>query len=98
MRNLKLNKIISLFFASVIVFGLFARLPSAQLPVFAADITAEWTAISDRAGLEAMANDLNGKYYLTADIDLFGAEWTPIGTGAYWNNDILYKLKRKANK
>ena len=38
-----------------------------------------WTAISDRAGLEAITNDLSGKYYLTADIDLSGVEWVPIG-------------------
>jgi len=38
-----------------------------------------WTAISDRAGLEAITNDLRGKYFLTADIDLSGEEWVPIG-------------------
>ncbi|NLD48630.1 MAG: hypothetical protein GX660_15820, partial [Clostridiaceae bacterium] len=36
-------------------------------------------AISDREGLEAIANDLSGNYYLTADIDLSGEEWIPIG-------------------
>ena len=39
---------------------------------------AGWIAISDRAGLEAMADNLNGKYYLTNDIDLDGKEWIPI--------------------
>jgi hypothetical protein len=38
-----------------------------------------WVAISDRAGLEAIADNLGGNYYLAADIDLSGAEWTPIG-------------------
>ena len=36
-------------------------------------------AIYDRAGLEAIAYDLNGTYHLVADIDLSGAEWVPIG-------------------
>jgi hypothetical protein len=37
------------------------------------------TPISDRAGLEAIRNNLGGTYHLTANIDLFGTEWTPIG-------------------
>lgn len=37
--------------------------------------------ISDRAGLEAIANNLTGSYILTADIDLTGGDdWSPIGT------------------
>jgi hypothetical protein len=39
-------------------------------------------AISDRAGLESMINDLDGKYHLTADIDLSGKEWKPISVGS----------------
>ena len=44
-----------------------------------------WTAISDRTGLEAMRENLSGKYYLTADIDLSGEEWVPINdfTGTF---------------
>jgi hypothetical protein len=38
------------------------------------------TPISNRAQLEAIRNNLYGNYYLTADIDLSGAEWVPIGT------------------
>ena len=41
-------------------------------------------AISDRAGLEAIKNNLNGNYHLTANIDLAGAEWVPIGDGSYF--------------
>ena len=37
--------------------------------------------VSDRAELEAIKNNLSGKYHLTQDIDLSGAEWTPIGDG-----------------
>jgi hypothetical protein len=37
------------------------------------------TAISDREGLEAIANNLSVNYHLTADIDLSGEEWVPIG-------------------
>lgn len=39
----------------------------------------EYIEISNRAGLEAIASNLSGKYYLSADIDLSGADWTPIG-------------------
>lgn len=41
---------------------------------------AEVIEISDAEGLMAVADDLGGTYELTADIDLGGAEWTPIGT------------------
>ncbi|MDR1683801.1 MAG: hypothetical protein LBS25_10525, partial [Candidatus Symbiothrix sp.] len=37
------------------------------------------TEISDRAGLEALSNVTSGDYVLTADIDLGGSNWTPIG-------------------
>ncbi len=36
-------------------------------------------AISNRAGLQAIADNLSGTYHLTADIDLSGADWVPIG-------------------
>ena len=39
--------------------------------------------IYDRAGLEAVSNNINGNYILMNDIDLSGKEWTPIG--APWN-------------
>ena len=35
--------------------------------------------ISTRAELEAIRYDLSAAYHLTADIDLYGEEWTPIG-------------------
>ena len=38
------------------------------------------TLISTREGLVAIANNLAGTYTLGADIDLGGADWTPIGT------------------
>ena len=37
-----------------------------------------YTAISDQAGLEAIAEDLSGKYYLTKDIALSG-DWLALG-------------------
>jgi hypothetical protein len=40
------------------------------------------TPISNRAELEAIANNLSGSYYLTTDIDLSEREWVPIG-GTY---------------
>ena len=36
--------------------------------------------IADAEGLAAINKNLSGNYVLTADIDLAGAEWTPIGT------------------
>jgi len=43
-------------------------------------IMAGSTAISTRAQLEAIKNNLSGNYHLMADIDLSSAEWVPIGT------------------
>ncbi len=39
----------------------------------------EFIAIHNRKELEAINNNMTGKYYLTNDIDLAGAEWIPIG-------------------
>lgn len=36
--------------------------------------------ISTKEGLKAIANDLDGDYILTNDIDISGENWTPIGT------------------
>ncbi|MCL2037235.1 MAG: leucine-rich repeat protein [Oscillospiraceae bacterium] len=41
---------------------------------------ADRIAISDRAGLEAINDNLSGNYYLTSDIDLSGEDWTPLGS------------------
>ena len=41
---------------------------------------AEVIEIADAEGLSAINNNLSGNYVLTADIDLAGVEWTPIGT------------------
>jgi len=49
-------------------------------PIEPIDNLTGWTAISDREGLEAIKNNLSGNYYLTADIDLSGSEWIPIGS------------------
>jgi hypothetical protein len=38
--------------------------------------------ISNRAELEAIRNNLSGNFHLTADIDLSGAEWIPIGNAS----------------
>jgi hypothetical protein len=40
----------------------------------------EPTAITDRAGLENIKNNMSGEYILSSDIDLSGANWTPLGT------------------
>ena len=43
-------------------------------------IVEEYTPISSRADLERIALDLSGNYILTANINLSGNVWTPLGT------------------
>ena len=50
------------------------------------------TAISTADGLKAIANNLNGKYRLTADISLSGVSWTPIGSDSSPFKGVLYGL------
>jgi hypothetical protein len=45
-------------------------------------IAAGYTVIKSAAELQAIANNLSGKYILMCDIDLSGVEWEPIG---YYN-------------
>ena len=45
-------------------------------------VTSADTRITTREGLVAIANDLGGSYALGADIDLGGADWTPIGNNS----------------
>lgn len=48
--------------------------------------------ISNRAELEAIKDNLSGNYHLTADIDLSGTEWIPIGGASKWywvGNDMF---------
>lgn len=48
-----------------------------------------YKAVYDRATLEAVKADPAGKYFMTADIDLAGEEWTPIAdfTGVFDGNE-----------
>lgn len=48
-------------------------------PIEPIDNKTGWIEINDRAGLEKMADNLSGKYYLSADIYLNDVEWLPIG-------------------
>ncbi len=65
----------------------------------AADADREgWTAISSAEELAAISKNLSGKYYLTANIDLTGKSWTPIGmyfyrpfTGTFDGNGYVIK-------
>lgn len=57
-----------------------------------------WTAVSSAEELAAISNNLSGKYYLTANIDLTGKNWTPIGmyfykpfTGEFDGNGYVIK-------
>ncbi|MBQ6926160.1 MAG: hypothetical protein IJQ73_16110, partial [Kiritimatiellae bacterium] len=54
------------------------------LPLFAlvASATLADTLITTRAELAAIANNLDGSYALGEDIDLDGADWTPIGSSS----------------
>jgi hypothetical protein len=49
------------------------------LPMTVLAVDEEWIEISDVAGLISISSNLSGNYRLTADIDLAGAEWNPIG-------------------
>ncbi|MDR0751278.1 MAG: hypothetical protein LBF12_01630 [Christensenellaceae bacterium] len=51
--------------------------------------------ISNRAGLEAIKSNLDGRYVLEADIDLSDADWTPIGNKA---NPFTGRFSGKAHK
>ena len=55
----------------------------------------EVTVITDRAGLEAIAQNPSGHYALGADIDLGGADWVPLDFSGTLegNGHILYNLK-----
>lgn len=86
MRKRKPKRFISVALTVAVMFGVFTGVPGVNFSVSAEATYAElpeWTAISDRAGLEAMQGNRSGKYYLTNDIDLSGAEWTPIGLSDY---------------
>jgi hypothetical protein len=53
------------------------------------------THITDRAGLEAINLDLNGSYILDNDVDLSGANWTPLGNFAGTldgNHHVIFNL------
>ena len=57
-----------------------------------------WTAVSSKEELAAINKNLSGKYYLTANIDLTGETWTPIGmyfykpfTGEFDGNGYVIK-------
>ena len=45
-------------------------------------IGSEPTLVTTREGLAAIADNLAGTYALDAEIDLGGADWTPIGNGS----------------
>lgn len=53
------------------------------------------TKISNLDGLKAIANNLGGIYMLTADIDLLGQQWTPIGNAANPFTGMLFGNGRK---
>ncbi|MCL2079680.1 MAG: hypothetical protein FWH17_07560 [Oscillospiraceae bacterium] len=49
----------------------------------------EYIEVSTAEGLAAIQSNIMGKYRLTADIDLSGVAWTPIGTNSRPFNGIL---------
>lgn len=48
-------------------------------PISIRAVDEEWIDISDSIGLSSIGSNLSGNYRLTADIDLHGTEWNPIG-------------------
>ena len=92
MKKRILSVLVAVALVTGLMSGVFADTPTPPtvktLPNFIAPINvinpksvryADWIPISNRAGLEAIADGLDGKYYLTNDIDLSGKEWEPIG-------------------
>jgi hypothetical protein len=70
---MKIKKVLSVIVAYALVFGL--------VPMVTAGAEEEVSIpISNRAELEAIADNLGGTYHLTADIDLGGANWSPLRT------------------
>ena len=89
MKKFKLPKLLSVFLAVVLLLQMFSGF---SIVVAQTDWTG-YTAIWDKTGLDAIRNNLGGKYYLTADIIFTaadfavggafyngGAGWNPIGT------------------
>jgi len=65
-------RLAALFLAIVLLLDMF--------PVTVRASGEEWIEISDAAGLSGIGSNLSGNYRLTADIDLTGVNWTPIGS------------------
>lgn len=75
----RFGKVLSFVLAVVFVIGLVPVMGTARA-VSSIDSPASGSiAISDRAGLEAIRDNLSGAYHLTADINLSGTDWIPIG-------------------
>ena len=56
------------------------------------DNTAVGDLITTASQVREIANDLSGTYFINANIDLSGAEWTPIGTKAQPFEGSVYVL------
>lgn len=64
------------------------------MPQVKADIPSGYTEIADRAGLEAIANNPDGNYILTDNINLYDGAWTPIPFNGTFdgNGKVIYNL------
>lgn len=60
------------------------------LPKFNEEISSEYVPISNPEELDDIRYDLDGKYYLTSDINMEGIVWEPIGTEEKPFTGILY--------
>ena len=63
-------------------FAIFAAAVGLAVCAAGETVTAEPTLITTREGLAAIADNLAGSYALGAEIDLGGADWTPIGNAS----------------
>ena len=63
----------------LVSFSAYTRAEEAAVPAEGAEAAAEVIEIDSAEKLAAMNENLSGQYILTADIDLAGIEWTPIG-------------------
>ncbi|MCL1859831.1 MAG: S-layer homology domain-containing protein [Oscillospiraceae bacterium] len=96
MEKTKSSKIMSFFLAIILILGIFVGF---GLPVSAvgSDFIAKIDppvsgsiAISTRDELEAIRDNLSGTYHLTADIDLSGTPWVPIGDNSTNKTDSRF--------
>ena len=79
-RRMIIKKIWALLFALVLTVGMLTVPAAAEAAETKEEEAGELIEISTAEELAAVAEDLSADYILTADIDLTGMEWIPLGS------------------